>query len=220
MELNPHDLIRIDSPKDVLTDLPFPDWAAEALRNAPYVVVRRATSPAGLIPVGIRGRKRGQRLAAWLNPVAVQEVITPQMLASDELWNVERNEFNNSLRSLQNIAPVLNQEGLCWGPTGSTGFQLATSVETLTANSDLDLTIRLDRKLTVSDATLLLAKLNAEALIRLDVQLEIPMGCFSLAEYVNSSTVLVKTASGPLLVERVDLWNGARFILAPSLNLK
>jgi phosphoribosyl-dephospho-CoA transferase len=211
MELSPHDLIRVNSLKDVLTDLPFPTWAMEALRLAPYVVVRRAISPAGLIPVGIRGRKRGERLAAWLVATTVQEVITPQTLALRADWDLERNGLNNSLRSLENIAPLLNSDGLCWGPTGSTAFELTTGVKTLTANSDLDLTIRFDKMLTVNDATFLLAKLNAEALVRLDVQLETPVGGVSLAEYVKSSTVLLKTASGPLLVERTDLWNGARF---------
>ncbi|MDR6548167.1 phosphoribosyl-dephospho-CoA transferase [Chryseobacterium rhizosphaerae] len=207
MELTPHDLIRIYNQDDLLTDASLPEWAVSALVHAPYAVVRRAPSKNGLIPVGIRGSKKNERLPAWLISSVVYEVISPEMLVSPLQWKIKQHELNPSILSLKSITPILNQEKLYWGPTGSTAFELATGIKTLTEESDLDLVLRYNNPLPIAEGLSLLDKLNKEAGVRLDIQLETPLGGVSLAEYVNSTTVLVKTLTGPMIVDRKTLWS-------------
>src|SRR6202042_3964842 len=67
-----------------------PPWAAESLRQAPWVVVRRPVPRNESLPVGVRGAQRSQRAAAWVSVNAVRECITPQMLAAQFAWRRQR----------------------------------------------------------------------------------------------------------------------------------
>lgn len=206
MELRPHDLIRINTIEDLLMDDLWPAWVEEALSLAPYVVVRRALPKTGLVPVGIRGLHRGERWATWITGTVVTELIRPEMLLADLSRQVVPMEASDVMRSLQKIAPILNDKNLNWGPTGSVAYELATGIQTITAGSDLDLVLRCSRPLSVAEGRGLLIRLSGESLVRLDIQLDTPMGGVSLADYVNCSQVLVKTFSGPMLVDRNSLW--------------
>lgn len=207
MELRPHDLIRINAKDDLMIEGSLlPAWAEDALLRAPYVVVRRALPKRDMVPVGIRGVHRGERWASWIPWPAVDDVIRPEMLLADLHKQVLPMEVSEVLRSLQKIAPILNDKGLRWGPTGSVAFELATGTPTITDTSDLDLVIRCSRSLSVEKGRVLLIRLRAESLVRLDIQLDTPMGGVSLADYVNCGQVLVKTLSGPMLVDRHCLW--------------
>jgi phosphoribosyl-dephospho-CoA transferase len=209
MELNPHDLIRIANLDHLVTAQPdLPEWAVFSLVKAPYVVVRRSPQPNGFAAVGIRGLQRGQRLAAWLKYSDIQEIVRPNMLIADENWKVQyANELSKPILSLKKITSIMNQTGLCWGPTGSAGFELATGIKTLTENSDLDVILTAERPLPIEYAASLLKELESVALVRLDIQLNTPLGGSSLKEYITSATVLVKTLSGPLLVKPSVLWS-------------
>jgi len=208
MELNPHDLINIAKTDDLVTDHPLLPWAVSSLADAPYVVVRRSIPPKGFAAVGIRGFQRGQRMAASLKLQDIQEIVRPHMLICDKNWKAAYpNELSKPILTLQKIIPVMNETGLYWGPTGSTGFELMSGIKTLTENSDLDLVINADSPLSISYAALLLKKLEALAVTRLDIQLNTPLGGSSLKEYINSTMVLVKTLTGPKLVKPSALWD-------------
>jgi phosphoribosyl-dephospho-CoA transferase len=207
MELNPHDLINIAKTDDLVTEQPLLPWAVSSLANAPYVVVRRSIPQKGFAAVGIRGFKRGQRIAASIKFQDIQEIIKPHMLISDKNWKIPNPDESNVIRTLQKVMPVMNETGLYWGPTGSTGFELASGVKTLTENSDLDLMIGAPKPLSIPYAALLLKKMEQVALVRLDIQLNTPLGASSLKDYVNSSLVLVKTMTGPQLMKPSALWN-------------
>lgn len=169
----------MEPPDEVLRDAP--EWVNESLKRAPWVVVRRAAMRDGMIPVGIRGEpgRREQRYAAWLSPAAVQECVTPQMLA----------------KALPEIGKVMQEFGLegCWGPGGSVGFELASGLQATTASSDLDLVV--ESQLSRAVAAALLASLPG----KVDVMLEMAEGGVVLADYANNSTYVARTTEGPRL---------------------
>jgi phosphoribosyl-dephospho-CoA transferase len=193
--------------EDLVADLPFPDWAKDAVLRAPYVVVRRAGSYSGLVPVGLRGEQRGQRMSYWLPENLIEEVITPYALTDKDNWKaVYPAAVPETVNTLGLISSILHQTGYQWGPTGSTGFELATGLPTIKESSDLDLVIEVPGILNVETAKILLDRMEDISTVRLDIQISTVKGGFSLKEYTNSPTVLVKTSLGPLLMDHTTLW--------------
>jgi phosphoribosyl-dephospho-CoA transferase len=207
MELIAHDLIRVKHTEDLVSDLPLPEWAVESLRRTPYVVVRRAAHPHGFVGVGIRGQRRGQRAAAWLRLSEIDYVIQPRVLSCPQNWMLDyMDEPIHPISSLKQVAPILTEKGFDWGPTGSTGFELATGVMTVTEYSDLDIVLNVSIPFSTDKAASLLLELEEASVSKLDVQLNTPTGGVSLLDYVNSSKVLVKTDTGPVLANSADIW--------------
>src|SRR5580692_1618741 len=165
MEMNPHDLIQIEKEEDLSTDLPLPAWVSGSLTLAPFVVVRRSNAPEGNIPVGVRGRERGQRFPAWLPEKKAVAVITPYSLMGSANWNrVDNPSAPAAIRSLRRVTPVLQSTGYRWGPTGSVGFELATNTTTVKADSDLDILIDLPELIPMRSATRLMKDLQNRTL--------------------------------------------------------
>jgi phosphoribosyl-dephospho-CoA transferase len=160
-------------------------------------VVRRAIAEPGHVAVGVRGRLREQRFAAQMPLPAVQRRVAPEALRG-----VISPRDLPALRTLDQLRAVLAQES--WGVTGSAGFELATGIEALHAQSDLDLILRTPLRLERGDAQDLLAILDT-AECAVDLQLQTPFGAVALREWANGSRrVLLKTVSGAHLV--VDPW--------------
>ena len=95
-----------------------------------------------------------------------------------------------------------------WGPGGSVGFELATGRDTATPQSDLDVVIYADERLSAQEARRLHAATQHLPAI-VDVRVETPVCGFSLTEYASQTPapILLRTASGALL--GVDPWDGA-----------
>jgi phosphoribosyl-dephospho-CoA transferase len=195
----PHDMLRLSGAGVLPSDAP--PWANSALHAAPWVVVRRAAPPMGRIAVGVRGTSRSERYATAVDPDDVRELVAPEDLA-----NVPPHAGRElaAMSALHAVRPVLDHTGLPWGPTGSVGFELATGIPTATAESDLDLLLRVPRG--SSAALILLAALDRELrslAVRVDCQVETPSGAVALGELVGGqSDVMVRTAAGPRLVPR------------------
>jgi phosphoribosyl-dephospho-CoA transferase len=209
-EFGPHTLVRIAS-ADILHSLaPLEPWVPEALRSAPWVVIRRAPASDGRIPVGVRGAHRAQRFAAWVEAGAVIETLTPRLLASRRPWaRSARRGTIPALRALDTVESIASQAGFAaaWGPTGSVGFELASGQPTVRATSDLDLALWADRPLPVAAARALVDALESLP-ARADVLIETPHGAVALAEYARSAgMVALRTAHGPRLVS--DCWEAA-----------
>jgi phosphoribosyl-dephospho-CoA transferase len=102
-------------------------------------------------------------------------------------------------------------QGLVWGPTGSTGFELATRNATVRESSDLDILIRMPNQYARESAAALLNYLQTLARqtgVRIDAQLETPAGGVALAEWAaDKARVLARHASGPQLI--ADPWDAA-----------
>ena len=190
--VNAHDLLWGMTPAHLPADAPA--WAVEAVGT---VVVRRATVTSGWVAVGVRGRLREQRFAAEMPIAAVQRRVTPQALR-----DVVSTRDLPALQALEQVRPLLTP--LNWGITGSAGFELATGIEALHAQSDLDLMLRTPEPLDRNDARDLLAALD-KAACAVDMQLQTPFGAIALREWAGPSRrVLLKTVSGAHLV--IDPW--------------
>jgi phosphoribosyl-dephospho-CoA transferase len=193
--VNAHDLLWGMTPAHVPADAPA--WVLEAVASGHPVVVRRAMAEPGHVPVGVRGRLREQRYAAQMPLAAVQRRVIPEALCG-----VVSPRDLPALRALDLLRPVLAQEA--WGVTGSAGFELASGIQALHVQSDLDLILRTSERLERGDAEDLLAILNT-APCAVDLQLQTPFGAVALREWASGSRrVLLKTASGAHLVQ--DPW--------------
>jgi phosphoribosyl-dephospho-CoA transferase len=193
----PHDLLRLLGAAAPSLPVDAPVWTRDALLAAPWVVVRRCTAPAGLIPVGIRGTTRYQRYPWLVTPDQVHHTVTPEDLS---LADLPAGRDLPATRTLAAIRTTLHDMDVQWGPTGSVGFELATGIPTATSASDLDLVVRAP-----ADPALLVALHHRLAGLdaRVDCQVETRWGVVALAEMVSEcGEVLMRTATGPLLVSR------------------
>ncbi len=197
-QTRPHDLVWGLTPDALPAQAPT--WANRVARAGLPVVVRRAAPEAGRIPVGLRGGTRAERLAAWLEPAAVLQRRSPEDLRiTDGCRDLP------ALDTLARLQTRLDDLGLPWGPTGAAGYELASGWPALHAGSDLDLLIRCATPLPRDQARALLTSLQGQALCRLDILLETPLGGVALADWAGDAPrVLLKTAAGPCLV--ADPW--------------
>lgn len=201
----PHDLIWLRDPAAFAVAAALPDWAdAEWLAQAP-VVVRRDRDRSGRIPVGLRGWHRGQRHAAWVYADQCASVVSPFEIAGQGYWRMHpRYEAIPALRALDRVAARLGKLGLPWGVTGAVGFTLASGIDVLHPESDLDLLIAAPQTLPETALKELGAMLDASD-VRLDIQIATPAGAFALRERLRTrGRVLLKTDSGPVLCD--DPW--------------
>ncbi|MCF4977424.1 malonate decarboxylase holo-ACP synthase [Pseudomonas gessardii] len=193
--VNAHDLLWGMTLAHLPADAPA--WVRAVIAAAHPVVVRRALAEPGYVAVGVRGRLREQRFAAVMPMAAVQRRVTPEALCG-----VISPRDLPALRALDQLRPVLARK--VWGVTGSAGFELATGIEALHAQSDLDLLLRTPERLERGEAEALLAILDT-APCAVDLQLQTPYGAVALREWAGPARrVLLKTASGAQLVS--DPW--------------
>jgi phosphoribosyl-dephospho-CoA transferase len=202
--VRPHDLLRLAPGTPEFSDAPA--WVAASLKRAPFVVVRRAAPGDGLIAVGVRGEIRSKRFGSWLDARFVAEALKPESLGSAKPSMTRANLPAFAL--LLAVAPLCDSSGRVWGPTGSVGFELASGYPTVTQTSDLDLLMRAPEPLDRATAKILFDALSQAALdhgTRIDVQIQTPIGAFSLAEYAHpGARVMMRCADGPKLV--ADPW--------------
>lgn len=203
-----HALLRIAHPRAVTGAGALPAWAEAALARAPWVVVRRARRRAGLIPVGVRGPARAERLGAWLHPRDALECLTPAQLVARAGWcDGARAAAIAALAALGPVEALMRRHGLDWGPCGSVGFELASGVASAAAGSDLDLVVEAPVRLPRAVAAGL-GKALAQLPVHADVLLEGPHGAVALEEYAAARVpLLLRTVDGPRLVD--DPWGGA-----------
>ena len=192
-------MLRLASGAGLRHEGAVPAWTRVSLAGAPWVVVRRARAPAGLIPVGVRGRARGERFAALLTPDTVAARVTPEDLVAARGWrHMPRTRRASSLRVMDAVDELFASLGLAWGPTGSVGFELATCVAAAGAASDLDVVIRAPEPWPLEYAREIAAHLDRLP-ARVDAQLDTPGGAVTLAEFARSGRVLLRTPDGPRL---------------------
>jgi len=209
MELSPHDLIKIKNYGNLNIDFSTHAWALEALKKSPFVVVRRALILDKLIPIGIRGNLRSQRLAAFLPFSDIDNIFKPTYIVEKKLWLQNSHIKNtNIFSSIEIISKIFEEYNLKWGICGSTGFELVTKMPTITENSDLDIMIKIETADELFSAAL--AKELCEKLfninVRTDIQIETSKGAIALTEYANETNpILIRTISGPRLINRENL---------------
>lgn len=199
--LRPHDLIWLTT-RDALEDIQEP-WVDAAWHTGLPVVVRRDVEGSGRIPVGVRGLKREQRAAGWVNPHQIARVVSPEQLSAEE--SLLRSPFIT--QPPVQVAVQLSRTSWpwTWGITGSTGYALATGIAVIHAASDLDLLIRAPQPLSRTDLLSWQSQLEG-ALCRADTQVETPLGGFALNEWLRDGKTLLKTDRGPRLTANPWAW--------------
>lgn len=197
--LRPHDLIWLTA-RDALEGI-TESWVDSVWHTGLPVVVRRDVDDAGRIPVGVRGLKRDQRAAGWVNAACVTHVVSPEDLSAQ--GDLLRSPFIT--QPPVQVALQLAQQAWpwTWGITGSTGYALATGIPVIHADSDLDLLIRAPQPLPAAAFERWQTQLSS-ALCRADTQVETPPGGFALNEWLRDGKALLKTRRGPRLV--ADPW--------------
>ncbi|MGK7284935.1 malonate decarboxylase holo-ACP synthase [Buttiauxella agrestis] len=195
----PHDLLWLTD-SDALEDV-SEEWVASQWQPRLPVVVRRDVSHDARIPVGVRGMRRDQRAAGWVNAAKVKRIISPEELASRDL--LVKSPFVSMPPVQGAIQLALREWPWSWGITGSCGYALATEVPVLHADSDLDLLIRCPQRVE-RESLLEWQAVIGQLLCRADTQIETPQGAFALAEWLRDGRVLLKTNRGPEIV--TDPW--------------
>ena len=79
----PHDLVWLNH-ASATEDIAEP-WVAQQWRAALPVVVRRDVDDRARVPVGVRGMKREQRAAGWVQARNIVRSVTPEMLVDREV---------------------------------------------------------------------------------------------------------------------------------------
>lgn len=199
--LRPHDLLWPSSQEGLRSGSgALPDWC-----NSTWpVVMRRAPTDGPWLPVGIRGENRSLRHPAFLHKDFIARCSTPESLITAWQVHPELLAFN-SVAMLKYLSQILKDLNLPWGPTGSSGFALATGYSVLRHESDLDLVVRATKPFTIQQIKILNSlqdkSLDAEC-CRIDLQIDTGHGAFAFKEWQNTNkNVLLKTNSGPVLTE-------------------
>ncbi|MGS0740348.1 malonate decarboxylase holo-ACP synthase [Glaciimonas sp. GG7] len=202
----PHDLLWITRLDKLIADQPLPPWvSAEWLTKAPVVIRREKVENPHHLPVGLRGKTRSDRFKALLPTDAITQSVSPESLVQTQAWNIHPQwSIFPAIKALSTIAADLSATGLCWGPTGSTGFALASGLPVIRAESDLDLLVRASIPLS-ADQYAALKAIRASSLCHIDIQIDTGYGGFAFAEWESGrKTVLLKTDTGPILT--ADPW--------------
>ena len=193
--VQPHDLLWGMTTAALPADVPA--WVVEVVNAGHPVVVRRALVAEGWVAVGVRGHSRNQRYASAMRRADITRRIRPEQLVDD----VDGAEGDwPVLRALKQVRPVFDALGLPWGIGGSAGFELATGIEVLHHDSDLDLILRAEQFFSRQLAAELMDALEGAA-CRIDLQVQTPLGAVALREWAGSARlVLLKADDGAQLV--------------------
>ncbi|WP_101845660.1 malonate decarboxylase holo-ACP synthase [Halobacillus sp. Marseille-P3879] len=213
MVMNPHDLLKIKKTTKLSSSPEIPEWVTESLQDVPYVVVRRAPMSEGMIPIGVRGKKRNQRFGAYIAEEDIVHLISPVTILQKYAW---REKISNSpmpaIKALGHVHEIFKPYNLLWGPAGSVGFEMVSKCQTVTKSSDLDVVVYADEVLLIEVVENIVNKLN-QLSVMVDVQIETPNGSVSLREYAREKgPILMKTIDGAKLVH--NPWE-PEFVTAP-----
>lgn len=181
----PHDLVWLNNAAAL--EAIEESWVAQHWRISLPVVVRRDVDANARIPVGVRGMKRDQRAAGWVQRENIVRTVSPETLADRQ--QLLRSPFVSQPPVQAAISLTLHSWPWRWGITGSTGYALATEIPVLHAASDLDLLIRAPQPI-AREALLAWQSRVAQLPCRADTQVETPAGAFALNEWLRDGRVL------------------------------
>ena len=196
--LHVHDLILLRSETAVTSTEGGPACPYLKPNQRPWVVARRGRIADGLIPVGVRGAQRHERCAGFTGLSDVLEARRPDqlrlMLAEDSRRTLQ------AFRSLSYLESHLAGLDLTWGPGGSVGYELASAMPAVHADSDLDFILSAPQKLDITEAQDLWRMIRS-APGKVDALVETPLCGFFLEEFVTASPrkILLRTSDGRIL---------------------
>ncbi len=177
-----------------------PKWYHSHKPTLP-VVVRRAPHRI-LVPVGVRGTQRSERLAAWAHRSKIKKCISPrQIVQSPQAKYYWQNSELPPMQCLSEVEAICEHFSIEWGVTGSLGYELVSGIRCARKESDIDISIYLEHP--VDDNSLMQFSNHLDQLsCRVDTQIETPYGAVALKEWVareGVAKVMIKTDQGPIL---------------------
>ena len=199
-----HDLLEIDAKQLLSSQVSAPHWVEGELRESPFAVVRRGPAPGHQIPIGVRGTGRNQRWAAFCHLKLVKSILAPSQLLTRAI-PTSRATAIPALRSLDVLKERWMENVISWGPGGSVAFELASGRHVTTPESDLDIVIYAERRMTAEEAKSLCDRgMNLPAVV--DIRVETPVCGFSLKEFADPSpaVILLRVPRGTVLAK--DPW--------------
>jgi len=199
-----HDLLEIDAKQFLSSQASAPQWVEGELRESPFAVVRRGLAPGNQIPIGVRGTGRNQRWAAFCHSKLVKSVLTPSQLLTHAIPASRANAIP-ALRALDLLKERWMESVLPWGPGGSVGFELASGRHVVTPESDLDIVIYAERRMTVQEAKSLCDRAMSLP-VAIDIRVETPECGFSLKEFAGRgpAAILLRVPRGIVIAK--DPW--------------
>jgi phosphoribosyl-dephospho-CoA transferase len=200
-----HDLLEIDPNRFIAAQTAVPQWVEENLRKSPFVVVRRDRATGEQIPVGVRGAERNQRWATFCHPKFVKSMLAPPQLLRRTVA-ISRSDLMPAFRAFTILKDRWMGFNRPWGPGGSVGFELATNTHVVKPESDLDIVLYAERRMTADQAKSLCDRAKDLPAV-VDIRVETPACGFSLIEYARaeSTAILLRTPGGHLLGD--DPWS-------------
>jgi phosphoribosyl-dephospho-CoA transferase len=177
-----HDLVCFHGSALVADAEPLPFWLQDTLHHWLWGTVRNGTVAEGFLAVGIRGSSRHHRWPAIIRQTDMLDWKRPQDIRVIHADVARR--MVPAMQSLNAVELLWQHLPHCWGPFGSTAFELATGVYVLTETSDLDLIVRIAEPIDRSEAQQLWHSVQGLS-ARTDVRIETPRCGFSLNEYVR-----------------------------------
>lgn len=196
MELAVHDLVYLKSMDQIEFFGDFPDWMNEDEMARGIAVVRRMKVADGKVAIGFRGDNRSKRFAAITAISNIKRVIRP--------FDVLTKPFPAThAQSLTYIEEVL--DSFKWGIGGSVGFSMATGIRVCHENSDIDIILYCEKLKELNQFAPILSQLQ-QCRHRIDVQVEVlGTGAVVLEDYLEHPSFILRTATGPILLEKEAL---------------
>jgi phosphoribosyl-dephospho-CoA transferase len=196
--LHVHDLILLRTQSAVISTQADPACLNLNPNQRPWVVVRRGRISDGVIPVGVRGAQRNERCAGFTALSEVMEIRRP-----DQLRLPLAEDSRRALQAFQTLSYLeshLSGLDMIWGPGGSVGYELASGIPAVRAESDLDFILFAPRTLDMTEAQDLWRMISS-ATGKVDALVETPYCGFSLREFVATShrKILLRTNDGRIL---------------------
>ena len=196
--LHVQDLILLRTESAVISTQGDPACPYLNPNQRPWVVARRGRILDGLIPVGVRGSQRHERCAGFTRLSEVLETRRPDQLRL--LLAEDSRRALQAFRTLSYLESHLVGLDMSWGPGGSVGYELASGIPAVRADSDLDLILFAPRNLEITEAQDLWRMISM-APGKVDALVETPYCGFSLEEFVTTShrKILLRTSDGRIL---------------------
>jgi len=196
--LHVQDLILLRTESAVISTQGDPACPYLNPNQRPWVVVRRGRILDGLIPVGVRGSQRHERCAGFTRLSEVLETRRPDQLRL--LLAEDSRRALQAFRTLSYLESHLVGLDMSWGPGGGVGYELASGIPAVRADSDLDLILFAPRNLEITEAQDLWRMISM-APGKVDALVETPYCGFSLEEFVTTShrKILLRTSDGRIL---------------------
>ena len=138
--INPHDFVWVGSNSDVPLDT-LPEWVQTQWNSKLPLIVHREKADENQLTVAIRGIKPHQRVTTQISKSAITHIMNVESLVSNSI-ELQRSMFI-ALPPIQ-VLLLISQHNWPWkwGVTGSCAYTLATDIQSMLTDCDLDVVIR------------------------------------------------------------------------------